>query len=389
MAGHILLHERRRHSSLRSLWRCLRARRGSETAVSVLFGHHKPPRKAHNPKRILNEKDGRSREVRRQDLGPRFASETDTFPTAELAPILPPRHTGHVLSAFGRSRTRRRRWFLKIGVWMGVWSASGAPAQKTLTWEDAKREFEAVNPTIQAGQIGVREARAEEITAFLRPNPELTASVDQINPFTANPYQPFANTLPFVSGSYLIERQHKRALRRESARNATAIASSQLADQTRNLLFDLRNAFVLVLQHKAVLAVTRESLVYYDRVLEVSRDRFRAGDIAQVDLDRLELQRVQFETDVQTALVNLRTAKIQLRALLNDRTPVDQLDVTGPFDYAEILTPLEELRQMASENRPDLRAALQAVDPGTRSTDPSFFRRYRYHSAPHFRPQPR
>ena len=362
MAGHILLHERRRHSSLRSLWRCLRARRGSETAVSVLFGHHKPPRKAHNPKRILNEKDGRSREVRRQDLGPRFASETDTFPTAELAPILPPRHTGHVLSAFGRSRTRRRRWFLKIGVWMGVWSASGAPAQKTLTWEDAKREFEAVNPTIQAGQIGVREARAEEITAFLRPNPELTASVDQINPFTANPYQPFANTLPFVSGSYLIERQHKRALRRESARNATAIASSQLADQTRNLLFDLRNAFVLVLQHKAVLAVTRESLVYYDRVLEVSRDRFRAGDIAQVDLDRLELQRVQFETDVQTALVNLRTAKIQLRALLNDRTPVDQLDVTGPFDYAEILTPLEDFRQMASENRPDLRAALQAVD---------------------------
>ena len=179
----------------------------------------------------------------------------------------------------------------------------------------------------------------------------------------------------------MIERQHKRALRRESARNATAIATSQLADQTRNLLFDLRNAFVLVLQHKAVLAVTRESLVYYDRVLEVSRDRFRAGDIAQVDLDRLELQRVQFETDVQTALVNLRTAKIQLRALLNDRTPVDQLDVTGPFDYAEILTPLEELRQMASENRPDLRAALQAVDKAKTdyrlavangSTDPTF-----------------
>ena len=44
----------------------------------------------------------------------------------------------------------------------------------------------------------------------------------------------------------------------------------------------------------------------------VSRDRYKAGDIAQVDLDRLELQRVQFETDVQTALVNLRTAKIQL-----------------------------------------------------------------------------
>jgi cobalt-zinc-cadmium efflux system outer membrane protein len=119
---------------------------------------------------------------------------------------------------------------------------------------------------------------------------------------------------------------------------------------------------VQVLQQKAVLAVTRESLAYYDRLLNVSRERLKAGDIAQVDLDRLELQRVQFETDVQTALVNLRTAKIQFRALLNDHTPVEKLDVTGPFDYREVLTPLEEFRQMAFDNRPDLRAAVQSVD---------------------------
>ena len=168
--------------------------------------------------------------------------------------------------------------------------------------------------------------------------------------------------MPFLSGSYLVERRHKRELRRESAQESTAIAVSQLADQERSLLFDLRTAFVQVLQQKAVLAVTRESLDFYDRSLAVSRDRYKAGDIAQVDLDRLELQRVQFETDVQTALVNLRTAKIQLQVLLNDRTPVEQLDVTGPFDFAEILTPLEEFRQNAFDSRPDLRAAIQAVD---------------------------
>jgi len=146
-------------------------------------------------------------------------------------------------------------------------------------------------------------------------------------------------------------------------------------------LFDLRNAFVQVLQQKAVLEVTRESLSYYDRLLEVSRSRLQAGDIAQVDLDRLELQRVQFETDVQTALVSLRTAKIQFRAMLNDRTPIEQLDVTGRFDFEEILTPLDEFRQTAFQNRPDLAAALQAVDKAKTdyrlavangSTDPTF-----------------
>jgi cobalt-zinc-cadmium efflux system outer membrane protein len=58
----------------------------------------------------------------------------------------------------------------------------------------------------------------------------------------------------------------------------------------------------------------------------------------------------------------LRTAKIQFRALLNDQTPVEQLDVTGLFDFADVPTSLEEFRKMAFDNRPDLRAAVQSVD---------------------------
>ena len=84
--------------------------------------------------------------------------------------------------------------------------------------------------------------------------------------------------------------------------------------------------------------------------------------MAQIDLDRLQLQRVQYESDVQTAEVSLRTAKIQLLMLLNDRTPVAQLDVTGPFDFPDQIPPLEEFRRIALESRPDLKAAIQAVD---------------------------
>jgi cobalt-zinc-cadmium efflux system outer membrane protein len=138
---------------------------------------------------------------------------------------------------------------------------------------------------------------------------------------------------------------------------------------------------VQTLQEKSVLTLANENLAYYDRVLAVSGDRYRAGDIAQVDLDRLELQRVQFETDLQSALVNLRTAKIQLLALLNDRTAIEQFDVTGAFEFTEPTVTLEELRQTALANRPDLRAALQAVDKAKTdyrlavangTTDPTF-----------------
>jgi cobalt-zinc-cadmium efflux system outer membrane protein len=90
--------------------------------------------------------------------------------------------------------------------------------------------------------------------------------------------------------------------------------------------------------------------------------RFNAGDLAQVDLNRLELQRVQFEADFETATVNVRTSKIQLLTLLNDRAPIDQFDVTGPYDFQEQLMPLEEYRTKALATRPDLKAATQGVE---------------------------
>ena len=235
-------------------------------------------------------------------------------------------------------------------------------AQHPLTWQQIKDRFEDTNPALRAARIGIDESKAQEVTAYLRPNPDITTTIDQIDPFTTNPYRPFANALPFLSASYLHERRHKRELRLESAQKGTAIAESQLADQERTLLYNLRNAFVQALQAKAVLAVARENLTYYDKVLAVSNDRFKAGDIARVDLDRLQLQRVQFETDVQTGEVNVRTAKIQLLTLLNDRTPLEQFDVTGPFEFSEPATALAELHDIALANRPDLKAAAQTVD---------------------------
>jgi cobalt-zinc-cadmium efflux system outer membrane protein len=236
-------------------------------------------------------------------------------------------------------------------------------AQQALTWQQIRDKFETANPTLRAGEIGISESRAQEITAYLRPNPDFTLSTDgtQVVP-TNGTWLVFAGTQSSYAISYLHERQGKRELRRDSAQRGTAIALSQLADQERTLLFTLRNAFVQTLQAKAILELARENLAYYDQVLSVNRDRFNAGDIARVDLDRLELQRVQYESDVETSAVNLRTAKIQLLTLLNDRTPVEQFDVTGPFDFMEQLTPLEEFRRIALDTRPDLRAAGQAVD---------------------------
>jgi cobalt-zinc-cadmium efflux system outer membrane protein len=263
-----------------------------------------------------------------------------------------------------------------------AFAASFSSAQQALTWDQAKAKFEAANPVLKADAANVEEMKAEEITAFLRPNPQFTLSVDGTQAAPHNGvWTPFKGTTEQPNFSYLHEREHKRELRLQSAQEGTAITQSQHVDLEINLLFGLRSAFVQTLQAKAVLELAKADLDYYDKIIDISRARFKAGDLAKIDLARIELQRVQYESELQTALVNLRTQKIALLFLLDDRTPVDKFDVTGPFELGPDLQPLDEYHQIAIDNRPDLRAAIQTIEQSQTnhklaiangSTDPTF-----------------
>lgn len=272
-----------------------------------------------------------------------------------------------------------------------LFAVSSASAQKSLTWEQAKSEFENANPTLKADAAGVDEMRAEEMTAYLRPNPQFTISADgtQIAP-NNGAWTPFKGSSVQPNISYLHERERKRELRLQSAQEGTRIASSEHEDLQRNLEFALRSSFIQTLEAKAVLDLAHADLDYYDKIIEISRARFKAGDIAQIDLDRIELMRVQYESEIQTAIVNLRTAKIALLQLLDDKTPVEQFDVNGPFDFSSDLEPLEDFRQSALAGRPDLQAALQTIEQSKTnhrlavsngSTDPTFSGWYTYNAS--------
>jgi cobalt-zinc-cadmium efflux system outer membrane protein len=261
-------------------------------------------------------------------------------------------------------------------------AAVSAQAQQALTWDQVKARFEAANPALKADALNIDENKAQEITAFLRPNPQYTLSEDGLQLLRHNGvWQPLSGVQIQNTFSYLHERGHKRDLRLETAKETTQVTQDQHEDLKRNLEFNLRVAFIDTLQAKAILKLAQADLDYYDKIIKISQDRYNAGDLAQIDLDRIELQRVQYEAELQTALVNLRTAKIQLQQLLNDRTPVDQLDVDSPFDFSTDLKDLETFRQAALDNRPDLRAAIETIElsksnhklaEANGTTDPTF-----------------
>src|SRR5580700_7043925 len=100
---------------------------------------------------------------------------------------------------------------LCIGAMLATISVDSGLAQSALTWSELRDKFEATNPTLIAGRIGIDESRASEITAYLRPNPNVTGTFDQIDPFTTQPplngsggnsYNPFSYALPSGSVDY-------------------------------------------------------------------------------------------------------------------------------------------------------------------------------------------
>ena len=267
-------------------------------------------------------------------------------------------------------------------------ASSQSAAPNAVTWEQLKARFEASNPELRADALGVDESRAQEITAHLRPNPQFAASVDGAQLSSHHGvWQPLSGVQEQANLSYLHERQRKRELRTEAAKDTTMVTQDNHEDLKRNLEFNLRSSFIQTLQAKATLLLAKADLEYYDKIIGISQIRFKDGDIAQVDLDRVELQRVQYESELQTAMVNLRTSKIQLLMMLNDRLPVDQFDVEGPFEFSPELTDLEKFRQEALDSRPDLKAAVDQIEQSkvahrlavsNGSTDPTFAGFYTY-----------
>src|SRR5579864_9147353 len=69
---------------------------------------------------------------------------------------------------------------LSLGLLVGLLVTPSAFAQTGFTWQEIRARFEATNPTLQADQIGIDESKANEITAFLRPNPQFSLLTDQI-----------------------------------------------------------------------------------------------------------------------------------------------------------------------------------------------------------------
>ena len=144
-------------------------------------------------------------------------------------------------------------------------------------------------------------------------------------------------------------------------RDTTEVASKSAADAERQLAFQTEQAFINVLLANSTLDLARENLKNFSNVLDVNRERLRAGDLAEADFYKISLQKLQFEQDLSSAEVAVVQAKAALRQNVGYENLTDEFEIDGDLLYRKYAITLDDLKRDALAARPDWLAAQTAV----------------------------
>jgi outer membrane protein, heavy metal efflux system len=220
------------------------------------------------------------------------------------------------------------------------------------------------NHNLLAERSTIQQSQAEEVTANLRPDPVLLGDAEYLPIFQPGQFSSsyLNNTAEFDLGiSYLFERGQKRQHRLQAAKDQTAVTTSQVADDERNLTFNVAQSFINVELAESTLDLAQQDLGSFQNTLAISQAQYNAGDISEDDLLKIKLQMLQFQTDVSQARLTTVQDLSDLRQLLGYESVPADYDVAGQFEYQQVPGNLEDFQMRALQNRPDLRAAQQGV----------------------------
>ncbi len=234
------------------------------------------------------------------------------------------------------------------------------PAPASITLDQAIEIALRQNHNLLATRTTIQQNQAQEITANLRPNPTLFTDWEYL-PL----YKPGVGILDYLHDStegdiglsYLFERGKKRQHRLKAAQDATSVTRSTVVDNERTLTFQVAQLFINVQLAQSTLDLAQQDLKSFQNTVDISQSQFNAGGMSENDFLKVKLQLLQFQQDVEQALLAKAQALSDLRQQLGYEAVPPEYDVTGPFDYQPLKFNIGDLQMKALANRPDLRAA--------------------------------
>jgi outer membrane protein, heavy metal efflux system len=120
-----------------------------------------------------------------------------------------------------------------------------------------------------------------------------------------------------------IEIGGRRGRRIELAKQESMLTEQGITAAERKTRLEVRTAYYALAFARAATAELGTVATLGDRLREIARQRFQAGDIAQLEVTQAELEKARAHADLQVAQQEERVALGELNALLNEPPAMD------------------------------------------------------------------
>ncbi len=232
---------------------------------------------------------------------------------------------------------------------------AAAPAKRSISISDAVSIFLQQNLQLVAARYDIDTADAEKLTARLRPNPELSVSSSNLPLNLSGDF--FKQQTYSYAISQTFELGGKRRKRIDSASANSELARGEFQTVVWQLTNDLKKKFYAVLLAESLLKLAKENQKTFAATIKHTTELYQVGEISGLDLKRLEVEKLKFDTDVANSERDYEVAVRDLRVTLGGDYRAMEIDVAGTLDYQPYEFSLTELRDKALAARPDLKAA--------------------------------
>ena len=239
-------------------------------------------------------------------------------------------------------------------------AATTQPPTVRIPIEEAIRLALQHNHALQAARTTILQNQALETAANLHPNPVLSWDAQFLPIFQPSKFSNdyIDNQAQFDMGlGYTFEIGKKRQHRLQAAKDVTAASRSTVADNERQLVFNVSQQFVAAVLAQSTIDFTEQDLDSFQKTVDLSELRYKAGAMSEGDLLKIKLQMLQFQNDLFAAKLGKVQALASLRQFLGYESAPDNYDVEGELDYQPVRAGVDDLKALALRTRPDLQAA--------------------------------
>lgn len=225
-------------------------------------------------------------------------------------------------------------------------------SQAEALWQEHSRELRLAKAAVSGAEADIKAARQ-------MPNPDVSLNALSISPQSGLGGGPLKDKRmdTQLRIDQLIERGGKRSLRTKGAEARLEASRFDLDDTTRQQLGDLRQAYYQLRLTQEKQALARDTAALYGRSTEAGRLRQKAGDIAPVDVSRLQIDQARADADARQAQADLAQAQQMLAYLIGRETETAQLVAADNWPALEE----KALSAAPLADRPDLAAARKRV----------------------------